>query len=569
MATQLGCPYCRNLLEFSRDPPAFCACCGHALGKQTVVVAPTPTPGVFDGYGSTLPPREGDTAQGPVFTPLVVGKYRLLCRLGSGGMGTVHVAEHNETNRRVALKLLSGELSSSKDAVQRFRQEGRLASAIVHPRCVFVYAADQADGQSYIVMELMPGDTLRDLVQRSGPLFPNDGIAKILDVIDGLLEAHRLEVVHRDVKPSNCFLEADGRVKVGDFGLAKSLVSRNQANLTRTGSFLGTPHFASPEQVRGEAVDSQTDVYSLAATLYYLFTGAPPFSGSDAASTLARIVSDPPPSMRTLRPELPNALDRVVLKGLERDRQRRFHDLQEFREALVGLLPRAMSGASLAVRLAAFVTDLVVIVLVLELLKGLVRMAATFAGLQTPLEQALTILAAEAIGAVVWFVYFAIGEATWGGAVGKRWLRLRVRTGDGLEKPSLRQVRVRTLIAFALFQLGWLVTAAILFSVGGAELVLGPFRTFLGWGRFAVGAMLSVSTMRKSNGYRGLHELASGTCVVALPWPKKRPKPLSVVGWFLYLKRSGRLTGEGGARVSLPDQLGGFTIRGATRWTAD
>lgn len=569
MATQLVCPHCRKVLEFSSDPPAFCAYCGHALSKQTVVVAPTPSTGNFDVYGSTLPPRDDDTAQSPFLTPQIVGKYRLLSRLGSGGMGSVYLAEHVESNRRVALKLLSGELSSSKDAVQRFRQEGRLASGIVHPRCVFVYAADQADGQSYIVMELMPGDTLRDLVQHSGPLSPNEGIAKILDVIDGLLEAHRLEVVHRDVKPSNCFLEADGRVKVGDFGLAKSLVSRNQANLTRTGSFLGTPHFASPEQVRGEAVDSQTDVYSLAATLYYLFTGAPPFSGSDAASTLARIVSDPPPSMRTLRPELPNALDRVVLKGLERDRQRRFRDLQEFRDALVALLPRAMSGTSLAVRLAAFATDLVVAVLVVELLKWVVRLGATVAGLQSPLQQALTVLGAEAAGAMAWIFYFAVGESMWGSAVGKRWLRLRVRTGDGLEKPSPRQILLRTLVAFALFQLGWLATTTILLAAGGAELVMEPLRMLLGWTWFAVGALLSVSTMRESNGYRGLHELASGTGVVALPWPRKRPKPVSVVGWFLYLKRSGRLTGEGGSRVSLPDMLGGFTIRGATRWTPE
>ena len=106
----------------------------------------------------------------------------------------------------------------------------------MHPRCVFVLAADEADGQSYIVMELMPGDTLKDLVEQNGPLSLSDGMAKILDVIDGLMEAHRLEVIHRDVKPSNCFLEANRRVKVGDFGLAKSLVAPGKAHLTRTGA---------------------------------------------------------------------------------------------------------------------------------------------------------------------------------------------------------------------------------------------------------------------------------------------------------------------------------------------
>src|SRR5262245_834874 len=124
-------------------------------------------------------------------------------------------------------------------------------------------------------MELMLGSTLRDLVKDRGPLPPDFAVAKILDVIDGLLEAHHSGVIHRDVKPSNCFLEPNGRVKIGDFGLAKSLVS--DAHLTKTGSFLGTLYFASPEQVRGDPVDQQTDVYSVAATLYYLLIGKAPF----------------------------------------------------------------------------------------------------------------------------------------------------------------------------------------------------------------------------------------------------------------------------------------------------
>src|SRR5262249_34153618 len=152
------------------------------------------------------------------------------------------------------------DFATSREAVERFRQEGRLASMVAHPRCVFVYAADEDAGRPYIVMELMPGDTLHDYLEKRGPLPPHEAVAKILDVIDGLLEAHQLGVVHRDVKPSNCFLEADGRVKIGDFGLSKSLVSGS--NLTRTGAFLGTPLFASPEQVRGEPVDPQSDVYS-------------------------------------------------------------------------------------------------------------------------------------------------------------------------------------------------------------------------------------------------------------------------------------------------------------------
>src|SRR5208337_2581168 len=147
------------------------------------------------------------------------------------------------------------------ETLLRFRQEGKLASSLAHPRCVFVLAADEEAGRPYIVMELMPGANLDDLVRDKGPLPPEQAIAKILDVIDGLGEAHRLGLVHRDVKPSNCFLEADGRVKIGDFGLSKSLV--NDSQLTRTGAFLGTPLYASPEQIRKDRVDLQTDVYSV------------------------------------------------------------------------------------------------------------------------------------------------------------------------------------------------------------------------------------------------------------------------------------------------------------------
>src|SRR5437763_13204171 len=209
-------------------------------------------------------------------------------------------------------------------------------------------------------MELMPGATLRDVVASQGALPPEQAVARILDVIDGLQAAHRLEVIHRDVKPSNCFLEADGRVKVGDFGLAKSLVQ--DGHLTKTGAFVGTPHFASPEQIRTEPIDVRTDVYSVAATLYYLLTGQPPFYGTNTAATLARIVTDPPPPLRSLRPELSPALERVVLRGLERDRARRYPDLEAFRQALVGLVPEPLSSEGMAKRVFAYLIDVLLFV---------------------------------------------------------------------------------------------------------------------------------------------------------------------------------------------------------------
>src|SRR5262249_5307135 len=347
--------------------PLFCAYCGQALTDTSLN-----TPSGFDPEGLT---QVGAGVGGSGTKLRSLGGYQLTRELGSGGMGAVYEAQETASGRRVAVKLITPEFAGAGDAVDRFRQEGRIASMVAHPRCVFVLSVDEEAGQPYIVMELMPGSTLKDLVDRQGPLAPEDAIAKILDVIEGLQAAHRLEVIHRDVRPSNCFLEPDGRVKVGDFGLAKSLVK--DAPLTKTGAFVGTPHFASPEQVRSEPIDQQTDVYSVAATLYFLLTGQPPYSGSDSSATLARIVSDPAPSLRSVRAELSPALDRVVLKGLERDRKRRWQDLKAFRQALLALVPERLSLPELGLRAAAYLIDYALLLTVTSILgAGLVLLLA-------------------------------------------------------------------------------------------------------------------------------------------------------------------------------------------------
>src|SRR5438552_3503845 len=339
---KLQCPSCHRDLEFLGDQPSFCAYCGQALRDSTVE---------YDADAATEPPSQS-SARASRSVPEVVAGYRLLRSLGTGGMGTVYEAEDISSARHVALKLISCEFATSQDTVERFRQEGRLASMIVHPRCVFVLTADEQAGQPYIVMELMSGKTLQDLVKARGPLPIEEAVAKIMDVMEGLQEAHQLGVIHRDVKPSNCFVEADGRVKVGDFGLAKSLIA--DQHLTKTGLFLGTPLYASPEQIKAERVDQQTDVYSLAATLYFLLTGRAPFQSRDAAATVARIVSDSPPSMRSLRPEIPASLDKIVRHGLERERKHRWHNLEDFQAALLPFVSTQLCVGRRALRVAAF-----------------------------------------------------------------------------------------------------------------------------------------------------------------------------------------------------------------------
>src|SRR5262245_62872556 len=173
----------------------------------------------FDSDPAAGPPAAPDTRRDPER----IGGYRLVRLVGRGGMGSVYEAEDLESGRRVALKLLAGDSVASPEAVERFRREGRLASTIAHPRCVFVLAADEDEGRPYILMELMPGETLQSLVERSGPLPPREATGKILAVIEGVTEAHQVGSIHPDVKPSNCFLEAGGRVRLADFGLSNSV----------------------------------------------------------------------------------------------------------------------------------------------------------------------------------------------------------------------------------------------------------------------------------------------------------------------------------------------------------
>jgi hypothetical protein len=548
---QLTCSRCRRLLEFSGERPSFCAYCGAALAET-----PVPTPAPADSEAATLPPSPA--APGAEAVPEIVGGYRLLRVLGGGGMGTVYEAEDIASGRRVALKVISADYAASPDAVQRFRQEGRLASAIAHPRCVFVLAADEEAGRPYIVMELMPGSTLEDLVSERGPLPPEKAVAAILDVIEGLEEAHRHGVIHRDVKPSNCFLDADGRVKVGDFGLSKSL--GGNARLTRTGAFLGTPLYASPEQIKSEPLDPQTDVYSVAATLYFLLTGRAPFQSGDMAATLARIVSDPVPPMRSLRPDLDPRLDQVVLRGLERDRSRRWRNLAEFKAALQEFLPGRLSIGGLGIRFGAFAVDWFLLFVVKQII-GMVLVELLGVDFVMRAENSAQGWALQLSGVPPLVLYFALLEGLWGASLGKFLLRLRVRRVSDGGVPGLARGLVRAGAFTVLFDLNNLLVLVGVALWLPPDFLQNPQQVPLRFGLqlagmmlggFVVGVGLILLPMRRRNGYRGLHEFLSGTRVVLLP-PSARRRVLHGEAFDLPLRTT----------EACPQRLGAFVIRGA------
>ena len=239
-----------------------------------------------------------DTERGQPFD----GRYRVLGRLGVGGMATVYLAEDSSLGRKVALKVMAERYSKDGEFVERFRREAQAAARLNHPNIVAVYDRSEADGRPYIAMEYLQGRTLKQVIQAEGPLPPERAIAVAMQVLAGLRYAHEHGVVHRDVKPHNVLVGDDGRIKVTDFGIAHA----GDPQMTEVGSIVGTAQYLSPEQARGRGVGPQTDIYSLGVVLYEMLAGRVPFEGDSSVAIAMQHVSDQPPPLRALAPECPS-----------------------------------------------------------------------------------------------------------------------------------------------------------------------------------------------------------------------------------------------------------------------
>ncbi|MCP3861472.1 MAG: serine/threonine protein kinase, partial [Phycisphaeraceae bacterium] len=211
----------------------------------------------------------------PTEFPCEFGGYRLLGLLGRGGMASVYEAEQIATTRRVALKRLGQQLDSP-EMRQRFLREGRLAAGVSHPNSLYVFGSEEIAGIPVITMEIAGSGTLNDRLKKRGPFPTKEAVDATLDVIAGLEAAHAAGVLHRDIKPSNCFVSPDGSVKIGDFGLSVSTLAKDDSYATASGVIMGTPAFASPEQLRGDDLDVRADIYSVGATLFTLLTAQAP-----------------------------------------------------------------------------------------------------------------------------------------------------------------------------------------------------------------------------------------------------------------------------------------------------
>src|SRR4051812_29988761 len=258
---------------------------------------------------------------------VIADRYELEELVGTGGMSSVYKARDRLLERYVALKVLHPHYGEDEEYVERFRREARAVAQLSHPHIVTVIDRGQDGGQQFIVFEYVDGENLKQFVERTGPLPVRRAVELAVEIADALAFAHEHELVHRDVKPQNVLLTADGDAKVTDFGIARSLdVERG---VTQTGTVLGTSNYLSPEQAGGKPTTRATDVYSLGVVLFELLTGDVPFPGENFVAVAMKHINEPPPDIAARRPDLPLRLVAAVERALEKDPARRFRSMEE------------------------------------------------------------------------------------------------------------------------------------------------------------------------------------------------------------------------------------------------
>ncbi|MCK4495405.1 MAG: protein kinase, partial [Candidatus Aminicenantes bacterium] len=277
---------------------------------------PLPSPGQAEVTKTIEAPKE-ELTTGSTFA----GRYQIIEELGKGGMGKVYKVLDKEVNAKVALKLIKPEIASDKKTIERFRNELKVARDIAHKNVCRMYDLGKEEGAYYITMEYVSGEDLKSFIRRSGVISVGKAISIANQVCEGLSEAHRLGVVHRDLKPQNIMIDNEGNARIMDFGIARSLRAKG---ITGSGVMIGTPEYMSPEQVDGKESDQRADIYSLGVILYEMVTSRVPFEGDTPFSIGVKQKSEIPRAPKEINDQIPEDLNRVILRCMEKDKEKRY-----------------------------------------------------------------------------------------------------------------------------------------------------------------------------------------------------------------------------------------------------
>jgi serine/threonine protein kinase/Flp pilus assembly protein TadD len=310
------CPKCQHE---NPDDTIYCGKCAALLIE----------PKDIEATETVEAPKE-ELTRGTTFA----GRYEIIEELGRGGMGKVYRVEDTKLKQEVALKLIKPEIASDKKTIERFRNELKTARMIAHKNVCRMFDMGESKDSHFITMEFIRGEDLKSLVQKMGQLSAGQAIAIGKQVCDGLTEAHKLGVVHRDLKPQNIMIDKRGDARIMDFGIARSLEGRG---ITAAGVMIGTPDYMSPEQVEGKETDQRSDIYSLGVILYEMVTGKVPFEGDTALSIAVMHKTEKPKAPVELNPQIPNSLNAVILRCLEKDKENRYQSAGELRSELEGI----------------------------------------------------------------------------------------------------------------------------------------------------------------------------------------------------------------------------------------
>ena len=264
-------------------------------------------------------------------------RYEIIKSIGEGGMANVYLARDVILDRRVAIKVLRGDLANDEKFIRRFQREALAASSLSHPNIVEMYDVGEDNGNYYIVMEYVEGKTLKQYLKKrtNGRLTVSEAVDIMIQLTDGIAHAHDSYIIHRDLKPQNIMIQDDGQIKITDFGIAMAL---NSTQLTQTNSVMGSVHYLPPEQASGKGSTIKCDIYSMGILFYELLTGVLPFKGDNAVEIALKHMKEPLPSVRKQNPSVPQSVENIIIKATAKNPKNRYNDVKEMHNDLIHAL---------------------------------------------------------------------------------------------------------------------------------------------------------------------------------------------------------------------------------------